>query len=73
LVTGKQYYEFRNQYDQVISRFSVDIHFQLHSKEKFEALLFSQGFKRLALYGDYERNDFSPESSPFMIWVLGKR
>lgn len=73
LVTGKQFYEFRNQYDQVISKFSLDIHFQLHTKEKFEALLFSQGFKLLALYGDYEHNDFSPKTSPFMIWVLGKR
>lgn len=73
LVTGKQYYELRNHQDRLISRFSVDIQFQLHSKENFESLAFSQGFKRLALYGDYERNDFSPESSPFMVWVLGKR
>jgi hypothetical protein len=26
----------------------------------------------VALYGDYDRSEYSEESSPFMVWILEK-
>jgi hypothetical protein len=50
----------------------VELEFYLHTKEAFESLAFAQGFQVEALYGDYERGAFQPQTSPFMIWILSK-
>ena len=51
----------------------VELRFYLHSKDTFETLAEAQGYRVVALYGDYERAAFRPQTSPFMIWVLSKQ
>jgi SAM-dependent methyltransferase len=73
LVKGAQFYELYNSDGIMQSKRFVGIQFFVHFRETFETLVHSQGYKVMALYGDYERNEFRPEQSLFMIWVLGKR
>ncbi len=71
-VEGAQFYEVYDPEGVMQAKRFVDLKFCLHSKEAFEALATSQGYKTLALYGDYGRARFDNNTSPFMIWVLGK-
>lgn len=73
LVTGAQFYELYDRDGILQSKRFVDVRFFLHTRETFEPLAQAQGFRVVALYGDYERAAFQPETSPFMIWVLSKR
>ena len=70
LVKGAQFYELYGPDGALQSKRTVDLQFFVHSPESFEALAISQGYRVVALYGDYARGEFQPESSPFMIWVL---
>jgi SAM-dependent methyltransferase len=72
LVKGFQFYELYTADGVMQSKQFVDIQFYVHTRESFEVLARSQGYIMTALYGDYARNEFQAESSPFMIWVLGK-
>jgi len=71
-VTGTQFYEVRDSAGAVLSEMEVPLRFRLHTRESFEVLVTSEGFARLALYGDYVRAPFEPEKSPFIIWILRK-
>lgn len=73
LVRGAQFYELSSPDGIMQSKRCVGIQFFVHFREAFEALVRSQGYKVMALYGDYDRAKFRPEASPFMIWILGKR
>ena len=73
LVTGAQFYELYDRGGVMQSKRCVELRFYLHTRETFESLAQSQGFRVVALYGDYERAAFQPEKSPFMIWVLSKQ
>jgi len=73
LVTGAQFYELYGGDGVMRSKRCVEIRFYLHSRETFERLVQSQGFRVAALYGDYERAPFQVETSPFMIWVLSQQ
>jgi SAM-dependent methyltransferase len=67
--------EFFEEYDTdgvMASRRLMDLHFRLSRRDEFEDLLKSTGFSVKALYGDYSYKEFDEESSPFMIWLLGK-
>jgi SAM-dependent methyltransferase len=68
IVAGTQTYELEQQGN--TSTFSVPVRFRLHTREQFETLAGEHGFRIDALYGDYDRSDFDPETSPFMIWNL---
>jgi hypothetical protein len=69
---GAQFYELYGPDGIMQSKRFVGIQFFVHFRETFETWVLSQGYKVMALYGDYERAEFQPES-PFMIWILGKR
>lgn len=73
LVTGAQCYELYDRDGVMQSKRFVELRFYLHSKETFESLAQSQGYRVVALYGDYERAAFQPEKSPFLVWVLCKQ
>ncbi len=73
LIQGAQFYELYAPDGVMASKRFVEIQFLLHSRETFEALACSQGFRTVALYGDYARAAFQPETSPFMIWILSKQ
>jgi len=70
LVTGAQIYEIYNAAGEMQEKWSLDLHFYLHTRESFEELARTQAFQIKDFYGDYERSSFQPDSSPFMIWVL---
>lgn len=70
LVTGAQFYELHGPAGVLQSKWSLDLEFFLHSSEIFRALAEAQGYRVVAVYGDYARGVFQPETSPFMIWVL---
>jgi SAM-dependent methyltransferase len=70
LVTGKQIYELYDPQDNLISKTSIPLEFMLHSREDFETLARQSGFEILQVYGDYQRANFDPEQSPFIIEIL---
>ncbi len=66
-------FEFFEEYDvkgMQRSRRLLELAFRLTSKDEFEALAASAGFKVAALYGDYDYAEFHADTSPFMIWEL---
>jgi len=69
---GAQFYELYDPDGTMQSKRFVRIQFFVHFRDTFEALARSQGYKVMALYGNYERAKFQPEQSPFMIWILDK-
>ena len=73
LASGMQLYEMFDHNGSVQSKHYLKIMFYLHSRESFETLAKSQGYRVLALYGDYERAAFQPQTSPFMIWILSRQ
>jgi SAM-dependent methyltransferase len=69
-VTGAQILEMRDPNNILLSKLSFDLKFFLHSRDTFEALIEATSYCVFHLYGDYERNDFQPDFSPFMIYAL---
>lgn len=68
-------YEFFEVYDAegvMRSKRMMELNFRLSPKDEFEDLLKSTGFCIKSIYGDYAYNEFDPESSPSMVWILEK-
>lgn len=72
VAAGCQIYEIMSTEGTLIERRTLNINFYLFRKDEFESLAVRAGFKVLALYGDYEHRPFDDQTSPFMIWKLGK-
>lgn len=75
LVEGWQLFEEYDGRGVMRSKRLLEIRFRLIERDEFEALAREAGFRVAQLYGNYHTggaapNDFNPESSPFMIWVL---
>jgi SAM-dependent methyltransferase len=67
--------EFFEEYDAdgvKTSKRLMELHFRLSHRAEFEDLLKTTGFSVEAFYGDYSYQEFNEDSSPFMIWLLGK-
>ena len=47
--------------------------FYLFHHREFGALVRQVGFETIAVYGDYDCRPYDEQTSPFMIWKLGKR
>jgi len=65
-------WEFFEEYDTdglLRSKRLMEIHYALISREEFEAMIESIGFRVVSLHGDYAGSDLY-EMSPFMIWTL---
>jgi ubiquinone/menaquinone biosynthesis C-methylase UbiE len=70
-----QTFQFYEEYDLggvLLRRTMLPLRFALIGRKAFEAAAASVGFTVLALYGDYDRSGFAEQSSPYMIWVLGR-
>jgi len=48
------------------------LRFRVIEPGEFERLATSAGFRIADLYGDYSREPFSDDTSPYMIWILTK-
>ncbi len=73
MVNCVQFYEVFDRNGVVLWKRYFGTAFCLHSKTSFESLAEARGFRVMALYGDYDRAAFQPQTSPYMIWVLRKR
>lgn len=65
--------EFFEEYDDkgiLQSKRLMELRFRLSTREEFEQLARSAGFKIMALYGDYEYSEFHEDSSAMMIWRM---
>lgn len=72
LVHASQFYEQYDRNGLLREKRLLQITFVLLQREEFETLATTIGFKVLALYGDYAYAPFQEETSPSMIWILGK-
>ncbi|MEA4906264.1 MAG: class I SAM-dependent methyltransferase [Anaerolineaceae bacterium] len=72
LVSGAQIYEIFDPQGAPLSHYTVPLKFYLHGQHSFESLAQAAGFSILALYGNYDRGAFDPDTSPFMIWSLAR-
>ncbi len=69
IVDGCEFFEEYDAGGVLRSKWLLEIHYALISREEFEAMIESIGFRVVSLHGDYAGSDFS-ETSPFMIWTL---
>ena len=72
LVDGSEFFEEYDADGVLLSKRLMEIHYALVSREEFEAMAKSVGFRVVSLHGDYCLSEFC-ETSPFMIWTLQKR
>jgi hypothetical protein len=70
IVQAAQLYELYDADGRLAEKRWLDVRFRLVERAEFQALAEAAGFRVTALYGDYERAPYQPETSPFMIWVL---
>jgi len=71
VVEASQLYEEYDPEGVLVKKRLLELHFRLSGREEFEALARQAGFRVKALYGDYNRSSYQPDS-PVMIWVLEK-
>jgi SAM-dependent methyltransferase len=67
--------EFFEEYDArgiLRSKRLLELRFRLSTRDEFEERARTVGFQVLDFYGDYDYSPFSANTSPFMIWRLGK-
>ena len=72
IVHAWQFYEHYDQQGMLQEKSMLQIHFALLQRAEFETLAAAAGFQVLSFYGDYAYTPFQEETSPYMIWVLGK-
>jgi len=70
VVTRRQFFEYYNESGLLEWKRLMTLEFELIEKETFQEMAGGAGFKVAALYGNYDRSEFDPRHSPFMIWVL---
>ncbi len=67
---GIQLYELYDKQEALVEKKQLDVRFHLFTKDEFENLSLSTGFRVVELYGEYDHSPFDEATSPFMIWVL---
>jgi SAM-dependent methyltransferase len=72
IVHAWQFYEHYDQHGMLQEKRILQIRFALLQRAEFETLAAAAGFQVLSFYGDYVYAPFQEETSPYMIWVLGK-
>lgn len=72
IVEDLQFYEHYDQRGMLQKKSMLSIRFALLQRAEFETLAEASGFQIRSFYGDYTYAPFQEETSPYMIWVLGK-
>jgi len=72
VVCSRQFYELYDADGRLMAKYVLDARFRLIPQADFEALATAAGFRITALYGNYDRSGFRPDTSPYMIWVLDR-
>ncbi len=69
VVETMQFYEEYDARGMLTSKRLLELQFRLSERQEFEHLAAAAGFRVQALYGDYDRSPFTPDSE-FMIFVM---
>lgn len=72
IVCSRQFYELYDANGRLAEKYCLDARFRLIPQVDFETLATAAGFRVTALYGNYDRSDFQPDTSPYMIWILNR-
>jgi SAM-dependent methyltransferase len=72
LANGVQLYDRYSSDGRRVDHRELQMCFYLFHKQQFESLASNVGFEVAALYGDYDREPYDEQSSPYMIWKLRK-
>lgn len=70
IVTVQEFFEVYDPANVMQARHRVQLQFRALTSDQFEAMAADAGFAVEALYGNYDRSDFDPAASPFMIYLL---
>jgi SAM-dependent methyltransferase len=54
----------------LLDELTQEVRFALITRRGFETLAEKAGFEVVAFFGNYDRSQFDPDRSPFMLWVL---
>jgi SAM-dependent methyltransferase len=73
IVEGGQEFEIVDSHEKSIKHLKLPLRFALFERDEFKEMTESQGFETEILYGNYERREFDPDKSPYMIWVFKKK
>ncbi len=57
---------------EVVDEIAIPVEFCLPSQAWFAEAVRASGFTVEALFGDYDRSEYNPEASPYLIWCLRK-
>ena len=71
-VTGVEVFEIFDADGKLAEKKSIPLQFALIEKAEMEAMAAKVGFRKSALYGDYDGSKFDPLTSPSMIWKFKK-
>jgi SAM-dependent methyltransferase len=72
VVDRLQFYEFFDASNELRAKRALPMRFALIDRSEFAKVAEAAGFVPVELYGDYERSEYSEQSSPFMVWILEK-
>jgi SAM-dependent methyltransferase len=72
VVDRVQLYEFFDASNNLRAKRVLPMRFALIDWSGFSELARAAGFRPVALYGDYERDEYQEDSSHFMIWIMEK-
>lgn len=72
IVTRHQFFELFGPDGRLLWKRLLPMEFALVEQDEFEGMSRGVGFRIAAVHGSYERADFDPATSTFMIWVLEK-
>lgn len=70
IVTVQEFFEVYDPANVMRARHRVQLQFRVLTCDQFEAMAADAGFAVEALYGNYDRSNFDPAASPFMIYLL---
>lgn len=70
IASGDQLYEQYTAEKNLIDHRVLKVRFRLFRKDEFLTLASTCGYQVQELYGDYQRQPFDEQTSPFMIWKL---
>lgn len=70
IASGDQVYDQYTAEKNLIGHRILKIQFRLFRKDEFLTLASTCGYEVQELYGDYQRQSFDEQASPFMIWKL---
>jgi SAM-dependent methyltransferase len=72
IVTRHQFFELFGADGRLLWKRLLRMEFALVERNEFEEMARDAGLRVVALHGSYERAEFDPATSAFMIWVLEK-